>query len=360
MNNYNDILYKTTKKVIDDIGQPVGKANNSDATFDYNKSAIVKFKKQAIQNSTYLMELKDQYLFTMLEPVNVNYYIGWNNGVYQVKSIDNSIEGIYTMYADVVKQAEKHTYTIVINNDNPLNTKVGDIVYLNCTCTIDGEADATPSITYSANNDNVTITDGKVSFVKEGTTVITATYHNVSASITVNIAKADEYAIQCDNVSGDNGSTIQLTPICTINGVQVSDPVVTYTVTDSSIATCSDNGLVTLTNVGSTTILLEWQGVSKTITVTVNEVILNYTINGAEQFKHLTQSVYTLNPVNNNCVWSLDQDSIDLEIARIDSQDSTSCTVYGYQTSSSEFFTLYAKDGDKVLAEKTITIKKYM
>ncbi len=360
MNNYNDILYKTTKKAIACLGQPIGKSNNFDATFDYNKSAIVKFKKQAIQNSSYLMELKDQLTFTMLEPININYYIGWNNGVYQVKSIDNSIEGIYTMYADVVKQAEKHTYTIVINNDNPLNTKVGDIIYLNCTCTIDGEADATPVVTYSANNDNVTITDGKVSFVKEGTSTITATYHNVSASITVNIAKADEYAIQCDNVSGDNGSTIQLTPNCTINGVQVSDPVVTYTVTDSSIANVDDNGLITCTKAGTTTILLEWQGVSKTINVTVNEVILNYTINGADQFKHLTQSVYTLNPVNNNCVWSLDQDSIDLEIARIDNQDSASCTVYGYQTSSSEFFTLYAKDGDKVLAEKEITIKKYI
>ena len=86
----------------------------------------------------------------------------------------------------------------------------------------------------------------------------------------------------------------------------------------------------------------------------------DYEIIGENSFKHLTQSVYTLNPVNNNCVWSLDQDSIDLEIARIDSQDSTSCTVYGYQTSSSEFFTLYAKDGDNVLAEKTITIKKNM
>lgn len=360
MNNYNDILYKTTKKVIDDLGQPVGKSNNIDATFDYNMSAIVKFKKQAIQNSTYVMELKDQYVFIMLEPININYYIGWNNGVYQVKSIDNSIEGIYTMYADVVKQSEKHTYTIVINNNNPLNTKVGDIISLSCTCTIDGEADATPSITYSANNDNVTITDGKVSFVKEGRTIITATYHGVSATINVNIAKADEYAIQCSDISGDNGSTIQLNPICTINGVQVSDPTITYTVSDSSIATCSDNGLVTCTNVGSTTILLEWQGVSKTINLTSNEVVANYTINGADQFKHLTQSVYTLNPVNNNCVWSLDQDSIDLEIARIDSQDSTSCTVYGYQTSSSEFFTLYAKDGDKVLAEKEITIKKYM
>ena len=360
MNNYNDILYKTTKKAIDDLGQPVGKSNNFDATFDYNMSAIVKFKKQAIQNSTYVMELKDQYLFIMLEPININYYIGWNNGVYQVKSIELSIEGIYTMYADVVKQAEKHTYTIVINNNNPLNTKVGDITTLSCTCTIDGEADATPVVTYSANNDNVTITDGKVSFVKEGTSTITATYHNVSASITVNIAKADEYAIQCSDVSGDNGSTVKLTPNCTINGVQVVDPVITYTVTDSSIANVDDNGLITLIKAGTTTILLEWQGVSKTINLTVNEVILNYTINGADQFKHLTQSVYTLNPVNNNCVWSLDQDSIDLEIARIDSQDSTSCTVYGYQTSSSEFFTLYAKDGDKVLAEKEITIKKYI
>ena len=86
----------------------------------------------------------------------------------------------------------------------------------------------------------------------------------------------------------------------------------------------------------------------------------DYEIIGENSFKHLTQSVYTLNPVNNNCVWSLDQDSIDLGIARIDNQESTSCTIYGYQTSSSEFFTLYAKDGDNVLAEKTITIKKYM
>lgn len=358
--DYNKILYNTTKKAINDLGQDVGKIKTYDIydQFVYNKKAIVKYKKQAVQSSSYLIELNDQYTFTMLEPVPINWFIVWNNGAYKVVSIDNTINGIYTMYANIEDLRENHTYTITINNTNPLECKVGDVVTINYTCTKDGETDTSPNITYSANNDNVTIKNNLVTCIKEGTTTITATYNGVSASINVNIAKADEYAIQQDNITLYNGETVQLNPICTINGVQEYNSTITYSVSESSIANVDENGLVTGVGIGNTTITLEWNGISKTINVTVNAVVVNYTITGAEIFKHMTQSIYTLSPVNNNCIWSIDQDSIDLEIARIDSQDSTSCTVYGYQTNSSEYFTLYAKDGDTVLAEKTIYIKK--
>lgn len=343
--------------------------DGTDVTPTSNKSiefyGIIEMKKDTIDNANGVLSIvEDKYILMcrFIEEIDLNYTVMYKNYKYKVQSINNTKEGIKEIIMKLdgsYNSDEKYVYSISINNDNPMTIKVGEMLPITCTCKKNTQIDDNPTIRYSTDNNSISISsDGIVTGKEEGTSIITATYQDVSATITVNIAKADEYAIQCSDISGDNGSTVQLNPICTINGVQVIEPTITYTVLDSSIAICSDKGVVTGVGVGETTILLEWQGISKTINVIINEVILNYIIEGKDQFKHLTQSVYTLNPTNNNCVWSLDQDSIDLEIARIDNQDSTSCTVYGYQTSSSEFFTLYAKDGDNVLAEKTITIKK--
>lgn len=83
-----------------------------------------------------------------------------------------------------------------------------------------------------------------------------------------------------------------------------------------------------------------------------------YEINGVDVILHGTNSTFTLSPSNNNCVWSIDQDSIDLELCEIVSQDNTSCVVHTNTVRTTEFFSLYAKDGDTILAEKMIYIKK--
>lgn len=90
----------------------------------------------------------------------------------------------------------------------------------------------------------------------------------------------------------------------------------------------------------------------------VNEPV-QFEIIGEDIIKHETQATYKLSPLNDSCHWSIDESSVELEIAKIVSQDSETCIIYGYKVKGSEFFTLYAKNEDgTVLAKKTIVIKK--
>lgn len=83
-----------------------------------------------------------------------------------------------------------------------------------------------------------------------------------------------------------------------------------------------------------------------------------YEIIGDDNIVHKKNYIYTLNPENSNCLWYLDEDSIDLNIAKIVNQDNTQCNLYAFETLSTDECTLYAKENDVILAKKTITISK--
>ena len=84
--------------------------------------------------------------------------------------------------------------------------------------------------------------------------------------------------------------------------------------------------------------------------------IQSYEIIGMDSVKHKNNYTYTLNPINPNCVWELDEIDIDCT-ANIVNQTYDSVTVYAIETLSTDWFTLYAKDGDSILAKKKVIIK---
>ena len=84
--------------------------------------------------------------------------------------------------------------------------------------------------------------------------------------------------------------------------------------------------------------------------------IQSYEIIGMDSVKHKNNYTYTLNPVNSNCVWELDEIDIDCT-ANIVNQTHDSVTVYAIETMSTDWFTLYAKDGDTILAKKKVIVK---
>lgn len=81
-----------------------------------------------------------------------------------------------------------------------------------------------------------------------------------------------------------------------------------------------------------------------------------YEIIGENRIIHKNNYTYKLSPNNENSVWSLDEDSVELEIAKINNQDNDKVSLYAYETLSSDSCVLYAKDGNEILAQKEITI----
>lgn len=370
MNN-NKAIYNVIKKSIEDYGKPVGISDIGESAIPTPFKAIVKYKKQTIQSSDYIIQLKDQYEFIMLNNVKINDYIFWNNAYYKVTSIDSTTDGVYKAYADF--KSITHSYSIEISNSNPINIQAGDKVQLNVTCKDNDVVVSNPTIDYSTNNDNINISDsGLITGSKVGASIVTCTYQNEKATININVAQADEFEIECDNITLEKGNTTQLTPICTKNGVQVSDPVITYSVADSSIATISDNGLVTGVLEGNTTINISWQGITKTINITVTDgaTFKAFKFNYEEEAEfNQGQTIYTIKVVNEDGTdvdsnrtfnISIDTDSVDLGIVTSVTSNNNSISFNLPSQRTDEYFNVSAYDvnySDNVLTQEFISKK---
>ena len=99
------------------------------------------------------------------------------------------------------------------------------------------------------------------------------------------------------------GDTYQISAICTENGTEVENPEITYIVDDDTIASISSTGLVTALKEGNTTIILIYNGVSATLSLTIAQVVTPpeepvYTIELDTTSIELEKgSTYQLNPV---------------------------------------------------------------
>lgn len=272
--NYNEILYNTTKKTINDYGQDIGWTELSGSEYAPTKffKGVVKYKKQLLESTNYYMILKDEFEFILLDKVEIDDYLVWNNAKYRVVSIDNTIPNLYKCYGQFKT-----------------------------------------------------------------------------------IMSTDEYTIQCDDISIDMGSSIQLLPVCMKNGAQESNPTITYISGNSSIATCSDNGLVEGVSSGSTTITLEWQGVTKTINVIVG-VTATYTISGNTKLIKDKQTTYTISPdlPTDNYSWELDEMSVEVELAEIVNSNQSQC-ILTTTCGDGETVTLSAKANGVVVASIDLT-----
>lgn len=368
----NTTILNIVKKQIKDYGQEVGWNEKGQGAIDYKPTkffkGIVKYDRQLVQNNDYYIELKDKYEFILLDKVEIDEYLVWNNSKYHILSVDNTIKGLYKCYGQFQTMMNTHTYSIIINNENPIQLKVGDKVQLSCTCKDNDTIDTKPTITYKSSNTDIASVDntGLIKSISEGTVDITVTYNNVSASIKCNVSKADEYSISCDDISVDMGSSVQLSPICMKNGVEVDSPTITYTSENSSIANCDENGLVNGVSSGTTTINIEWQGVIKTINITVNNVQVEYKITGSDTMvgfaSNNISATYTLSPSANNIIWTGDEDSnfyIEIDMVSL-TQSGSSCTINVPKSPSDDsfVFVLLAKVGDIELARKTININR--
>ena len=321
---------------------------------------VDKDKSTLISNDYFLEENTYINATIPLQQFNINdEYVLYKGKAYMIVNVDDTKEGIVTLnskYQDRYSEVEK-VYTISLNDTSGI-LQVGQTLKLVVVCKEDDIVVDNPVVTYKSSDDKVATIDnnGLITCNKVGSVTITCTYEGVSATYSLEVKQEDIYTIECDNVSLYDGETYQLNPVVKINGEIIENPTITYTVEDDSICTCI-NGLIMGIGVGSTKITLSYEDkINYKIDVTIKQVQINYSIVGADSFRQLKTSVYTIEPLT-NCTFYLGE--FDGEyIAEIISDDGNgTCTIYGKKNISNNYITLYVKDGKgNLLAQKKIDI----
>lgn len=215
----------------------------------------------------------------------------WANGsVYGVAPGSATITAICGSVSAVcnvtVNAIPADAVTLSTDEINPLY--VGQTYQLLAVVSPDNATDKTVTWT-SSNNEVATVTiDGLVTALKAGTTQITATCGDVSANcdVTVKNVPASEIVLNVSEASLKVGQTQQLYAIS--NG-ELSEEM-EWESDDTTVATVSDNGLVTAVSVGEATITVSSGSLSTTCKITV-------TATEAEQIL-LSESTVTVNVGN--------------------------------------------------------------
>lgn len=182
------------------------------------------------------------------------------------------------LYA-IWKKKEKQ---VISFNDSSITKTYGSASFINAANLTTGNG----TITYKSSNTGVATvnsTTGKVTIKSVGTTTITATasetsnYSATSTNYTLKITKANSEIVLAENSSektyGDAAFYITITR-------QTGDGSISYTSSNNSAATVSNDGLVTIAGAGTTKIT-----VKKTSTTNYNEAtaIYNLTVHKAPQ-----------------------------------------------------------------------------
>ena len=141
-------------------------------------------------------------------------------------------------------------------------------------------------VTWSSSNTSVATvsTSGLVSGVTPGSATITATSEGKSgtASVTVTQVPVATVAVSPPTASIQQGQTVQLTAtLKDANGNTLSGRVVTWSSSNTSVATVSGSGLVSGVTIGSATISAMSEGKTGTASITVTAP------SGGSQFRHV-------------------------------------------------------------------------
>lgn len=224
------------------------------------------------------------------------------------------------------------------------------------------------SLTWSSSVEGVATVDptGKVTAIKAGTTVITATAKDdsgISASCTVQVTvptvKVTGITLNKTTASVVKGKTVALT--ATVTPDTATDKTIKWTTSNKNVATVSTDGVVTAVAAGTATITAiaaDDSGVKATckITVTnpvvkVTKVTLNKTTASVVKGKTLTlkATVTPTNATNKNVTWK----SSNSKVAKVDEKSGVVTAV----AAGTATITCTAADGSGKSAACKITVK---
>ena len=180
------------------------------------------------------------------------------------------------------------------------------------------ESNGTGSITWTSDNTSVATVDanGKVTAVSVGSAQITASHSGMSASCAITVDPIEVTRITLDRSTLRLGLNKTRTLVATIAPSNATDKTVTWTTSDSSIATVTSAGVVRGIAYGTATITAtSSNGLTATCKVNVvptpvESVSLNKAsttlsiINGTGGTEQLTATITPNDAVNKNVTWS--------------------------------------------------------
>ncbi|MBD7909726.1 Ig-like domain-containing protein [Clostridium cibarium] len=239
---------------------------------------VVKLANQITVSET-VQVLDDKYSFKTPTMTYVDAMIEYKKKLYKVSSIDDTKDGLYTIYAKYNGLAKSYSITL---SETSTSLNIGKTYQLSPTCKVDNVADSSPVITYTSLNPSIATVNssGLITTVGEGTTRIEVDYQGEVALFEVNVL-ANVYAISITNkpTSLNTGTTYSLIASCTLNGEVVSNPTITYSSDNPSVATVSNSGVITGVMSGNVNIKATYEGASTSFSLVIEAVSLpTYTI----------------------------------------------------------------------------------
>ena len=223
------------------------------------------------------------------------------------------------------------------------------------TVTVLPENATNKSVTWTSSNTSVaTVSNGTVTAKSVGTATITATAEGKSATcaVTVTPVLVSGITLNSSTANVNVGSTLTLT--ATVTPSNAADKSITWSTSNSTVATVSTSGVVTGVKAGTATITAtanDGSGVTATCTVTVNNVAvssitLNKTtlrlVNGTSET--LTATVLPTNATDKTVSWSSD----DTSIASVDASGNVTANAVGT--------TMITAEAGEMVATCTVTV----
>ncbi len=219
--------------------------------------------------------------------------VAWSTSNKDVVKIDQSgnIEAVGKGTATITATVEGKTASVQVTVNNPLKS-----IFLNKTelalrkgkteklsVTYNPEDADEKDVTWTSSDPSVaTVTDGKVDALKDGTTLITATVGDKTATCTVTVKEEPLQSISLNKTSMELAKTENETLEVTYNPVDTTDDkTVTWTSADPNVAAV-ENGVVTGVSVGTTTITATVGNKTATCDVTVTSPLKEIKVNPSE------------------------------------------------------------------------------
>ncbi len=235
-----------------------------------------------------------------------------------------------------------------------LNLQVGDEASISATVYPANTTDKT--VTWTSSDTSVATVDnnGHVTALKIGTTTIRATCDDVSATCAVTVVATPAASVTLNKTEATLKATETVQLTATVAPETTTDKTVTWTSSDTSVATVDNNGLVTAVKVGTATITAICGTAKGTCAVTVvatpaASVTLNKTeaTLKATETVQLTATVAPETTTDKTVTWT----SSDEYIAKIDANGLVTAVAVGKAT-------ITATTANRLKAECAITVEK--
>jgi uncharacterized protein YjdB len=322
-------------------------------TIDGNKTAtcsvIVNAKVVSVtgvildRSSMTMTEGDKQTLIATVNPSNAtNQSVSWSSGNSSIATVNNSgvvtavsagtttitvktEDGNKTATCTVTVVAKKISVTSVRISETNLSMTEGETHSLSATVS---PSDATDqSVTWTSSNSSVATVSstGRITAVTAGTTTITVTTNDggykATCTVTVKAKVVSVTGVTLDRSSMTMTEGDKQTLIATVNPSNATDPTVSWSSSNASVATVGNSGVVTAISTGTATITVRTNDGGRTATCTVTVLARRIAVTGVQlnrsslimkegDMQSLTATVFPSDATDRSVTWSSNNPSV--------------------------------------------------